>query len=495
MKLSELVSKSGIQPIAFAGDAELSSMTLDSRKVERGSLFVCMPDMSRESQDFLSDAAARGASAAIVHDRKGAATALECGLAALHIPADAKGFSEEIWRICDAFFDHPTRNMKVVGITGTNGKTTTASITRDVLSALGLKAAYLGTLGVQYGDVARELANTTPLAVELYNILAELRAAGVQALAMEVSSHALEQRRADGVEFDVGVFTNLTQDHLDYHGSMSAYRDAKWRLFSDLPGETQKRFTAVINTMDPVGRLWADRVQTALVTYGTDGATMTAKNAVVEVDRISFDLNVAGEVFPVAARLGGTYNLENILSAIASVYALGYPLTDVIAAIREAKPVPGRFEAVPNSRGIGIIVDYAHSPDALTKLLDAVRPLTKGRIITVFGCGGDRDKTKRPIMARSASKRSDLTVVTSDNPRMEDPEKILKQVIQGIEPGRDSVAIIDRGQAVAYAIGAASSGDVVVIAGKGHENYQIIGREKIPMDDRELARLALEAVR
>lgn len=493
MRLSELVSASKVRPAAFAGDAELGSMVMDSRKVTPGALFVCMPGMTSDSQAFLADAASRGASAAIVYDRIGAAAAVGLGLAALQLSSDRSAFSDEIWRLCNIFFQHPTRNMKVVGITGTNGKTTTAWLIRDTLARLGIKSAYLGTLGVQFLGVERELANTTPFAVDLYSLLSEMRDAGVEALAVEVSSHALKERRIDGIEFDAGVFTNLTQDHLDFHGSMEDYANSKWRLFEDLPKQTTKRFMSVINVDDPVGREWSKRIPNNLVTYGREAASLTRSDEEVEVDRLSFELNTITEDVRVQANLGGSYNLENVLSAVAATAALGFSLQDVAQAIRYARPVPGRFEAVPNDLGIGILVDYAHTPDALEKLLDAVRPLTKSKVITVFGCGGDRDRGKRPKMARSASERSDLTVVTSDNPRSEDPGQIIQEVMTGIVPGAQTMAIEDRGEAIAYAISIAIPGDVVVIAGKGHENYQIIGRTKTPMDDRELARAGLEA--
>jgi UDP-N-acetylmuramyl-tripeptide synthetase len=416
-------------------------------------------------------------------------------LAAARLPDEMLDFSEALWRLCDAFFDHPTRQMKAVGVTGTNGKTTTAWLVRDMLQALGSASAYLGTLGFQLPDEDRELSNTTPFAVDLYNMLAEARDKNIQALVMEVSSHALKERRVDGIEFDVAVFTNLTQDHLDYHGSMEDYEEAKRRLFIDLPKQSAKKFTAALNMDDNAASTLAQDLPGSLVRYWTLGCEydLGVSQVQVRVESIEGVLCYRGESVPFRARLGGAYNVENLVSASAALIGLGYSVSEVAAALGSARPVPGRFEPVPNDEGLSILVDYAHTPDALEKLLDAVRPLTAGRIITVFGCGGDRDKTKRPKMAAAASGRSDVTVVTSDNPRTEDPEQILREVLEGIQPGCESVAIIDRPEAIAHAVKIARPGDIVVIAGKGHENYQIIGRTKFPMDDRDLARKGLEA--
>jgi len=318
----------------------------------------------------------------------------------------------------------------------------------------------------------------------------EARERGAEAMAMEVSSHALEERRVDGTEFDAAVFTNLTQDHLDFHGTMAAYERSKWRLFDELPLQTEKPFVAAFNVDDPVGLKWSRQYTGPMVRYGFGAeADLVGIPHEVKVDRIRLSLRADKEI-NIEAPLGGGFNVSNCLSAAAGMLALGFDMDAIEEALPKVRPVPGRFEAVPNDLGIGILVDYAHTGDALEKLLDSVRDLNPRRVITVFGCGGDRDNTKRPKMAKAASERSDLTVVTSDNPRTEDPQTILDQVEKGIVPGKESVSIIDRREAVAYAIHQAKPGDVVVIAGKGHENYQIIGRTKHPMDDRELARAA-----
>lgn len=503
MTLSQLLRQANVHPAGHFGDAEVTGAQLDSRKCAPGTLFFCMPGTTNDSHGYLAGAQAAGASAAIVYSEAGLEIARSLGMPAAFL----EDVRENAWKLCDVIFHHPTRHMKVVGVTGTNGKTTTAWLVRDMLTALGLKTAYLGTLGFHLPGEQRELPNTTPFAVDLFNLLAEARDKGMEALAMEVSSHALAERRADGVEFDIGVFTNLTQDHLDYHGTMEAYESAKLRLFTDLPTQTEKTFTAAFNVADPVGRRWSDALkETRQVRYSLvpkiDLAPMGRPNDKLDLEAEAYEVGL-DKIHLVTnspkdgdngfwACLGGNYNVENLLSAVAAVYALGFPLTGINDWGADVTPVPGRFEAVPNEAGIGILIDYAHTPDALEKLLDAVRPLVKGRVITVFGCGGDRDRTKRPLMAKAASERSDITVVTSDNPRTEDPQAILDEVLTGIVPGAKATAIIDRREAVAYAVQRAVPGDAVVIAGKGHENYQIIGREKVPMDDRELARKALD---
>jgi UDP-N-acetylmuramoyl-L-alanyl-D-glutamate--2,6-diaminopimelate ligase len=275
---------------------------------------------------------------------------------------------------------------------------------------------------------------------------------------------------------------------------MKEYEKAKWRLFSEIPAHSKREFTAAFNVDDPVGAEWAAKYQGKKISYGFERGDLTGRLKSVDLGHLKIQLEFGGKSVEAEAPLGGKFNAQNCLSAAAGFMALGHSLDGVALALAKTRPAPGRFEAIPNELGIGVIVDYAHTPDALVKLLESVVPLTKGRVITVFGCGGDRDRSKRPTMARVVSVRSDLTVVTSDNPRTEDAQAIIDEVLVGIGPGCEFKAIIDRAEAVAYAVQSAKPGDVVVIAGKGHENYQIIGREKFPMDDRDLAKKALEAL-
>jgi len=491
---TELLTRAGVALDALTGDCPISGIVMDSRKAKSGSLFVCMPRTTSDSHAFIPDAVQAGARAVLANSLEGFHVAREAGICA-GLVRDEQAFRDIVWRLAKVAFDNPSRGMRLVGVTGTNGKTTTAWLVRDLLRALGRRAAYLGTLGLHLPESERELANTTPFSIELNELLAEARDAQVDALAMEVSSHALQERRADGVEFDVGVFTNLTQDHLDYHGTMEAYENAKRRLFLDLPAQADKPFAAALNMDDTAAATLAldlpEHVPTVRYWTADTSYDLGLLDARVRVDSIEGVLVGQGVNLPFKVRLGGSYNVENLLSSVAALMALGYRLSELEEAIPQVRPVPGRFEAVPNDSGIAILVDYAHTPDALEKLLEAVRPLTEGRVITVFGCGGDRDRTKRPKMAGAASQRSDITIVTSDNPRTEDPEQIIRDILPGLVPGSAHQAIADRAEAVAHAVRLAQPGDTVVIAGKGHENYQIIGRTKHHMDDRELARAAL----
>jgi UDP-N-acetylmuramyl-tripeptide synthetase len=495
MRLSELVNISKAAIAKQTGDPEVLRPIADTRKVQPGDLFFCMPSVRTDTHALISEARAKGATAVVLHNELGS----EHAVLPFVLPAGGQfGFNEAAWRLSHTLLGYPSRALKVIGVTGTNGKTTTSWLLRDLLCACGMPAAYLGTLGYQDEVEAFEIGNTTPFAVDLANLIELARSHGSRAFSMEVSSHALNEQRADGVEFDAAVFTNLTQDHLDYHGSMDSYAEAKWRLFNDLPLQSTKAFAAALNVDDPIGAEWAARSSRPVIRYSLNpqsNASLVAEALDIKLDRHTLRVKWRGENSDaVEVPLGGGFNVINTVSAVAGMLALGFRLDKILPALAKVRPVPGRFEAVPNSTGLGIIVDYAHTPDALIKLLDAVKALNPGKIYTVFGCGGDRDRTKRPIMARAASERSDVSVVTSDNPRTEDPGAILAEVASGIASGRESVQILDRKEAVAYAISHARPGDAVVIAGKGHENYQIIGHTKHPMDDRDLARSALEAL-
>lgn len=485
MKLSELCLRSEIHDYALHGDAEVSRLVMDSRKVQSGDLFVAMPSPNTDSYQFIAKAIEAGAVGAIVFSPDGLAHCAETS--GLYL----SNYEDQLWRLCKTITGNPSAGMKMVGVTGTNGKTTTAWIIRDMLQALGLSSGYLGTLGFQFPGHSIDLPNTTPFVVDLYNYLAEARDAGVQGMAIEVSSHALAQKRVEGIEFDVVVMTNLTQDHLDFHGSLQNYADAKWRLFSEFGS-----VFGCFNVDDSTVAGWNQKFGGAKIGYTTENrpaADLIGQPTKIAIDGIDLTLKYQGQSAKASSKLAGNYNVSNLVCACSALLGLGYSLDEVAHAVPSATPVPGRFESILNEKGIGVIVDYAHTPDALEKLLSAARPLTEKRLITVFGCGGDRDNTKRPLMARAASERSDLTVITSDNPRTEDPVKILEQVQSGIKKGKESVLIEDRIEAIYFAINNAQPGDTVVIAGKGHEDYQIIGRTKIHLDDREITREVLGA--
>ncbi|MEI7577985.1 MAG: UDP-N-acetylmuramoyl-L-alanyl-D-glutamate--2,6-diaminopimelate ligase [Armatimonadota bacterium] len=484
MLVSELLSLAGIQGYELRGDADVARLSMDSRKIRPGDLFVAMPSDRTDTYQFIADVLAAGATGVVVFS--------DTGLDLAPCSVLLRDYEDSLWRLCDVLYGHPTRDLKMVGITGTNGKTTTAWIVQQLLDSLGLPSAYIGTLGFKIGSELRPLANTTPFVIESYNLLIDAQIAGCEAAVMEVSSHALAQKRVEGFEFDVAVFTNLTQDHLDFHGSMEEYERAKFRLFGDLP--STKSLTKCLNLDDQTGSEWARKLPEPKIGYRTHFGLETDLVGVpieVRVDGIEMELRFRGDSVLIHSQLGGSYNVENLLSAISAVLALGYSVSEIAACIPSVTPVPGRFEGIKNPHGIGVIVDYAHTPDAIEKLLSAAREVTTGRLITVFGCGGDRDATKRPLMAAAAALNSDVVIVTSDNPRTEEPDSILDQVCNGLPDGFTYERIADRPAAIKRAIQSAKRGDTVAIAGKGHEDYQIIGHEKIHMDDRELAREAL----
>ena len=457
-------------------------------------MFVCTPATTTDSHAYIAAAIERGATSVITHSEEAATIARRLGVEALAAPATRREFNQVVLDVSRRAFHDPAASMRMVGITGTNGKTTTAWLVRDLLSALGEPSAYIGTLGYQRPGREIELNNTTPFPSDFMELLADARDHGVKNFAAEVSSHALAERRVDPAMFEVAVFTNLTQDHLDFHKTLEAYEEAKFELFG-VRGPSAK---SVINIDDPAGRRFVSRLGGESVdrclTFGTSGL-LTTNDVRVHVDSIDFDIRIKSEIHHVHAPLGGAFNVENLTAAIGATLMLGHSLSTVCEAARVVRPVPGRFEPVVNPSGIGVVVDYAHTPDALIKVLDTARSLSTGRILTVFGCGGDRDRTKRPLMASAVSERSDVTIVTSDNPRTEDPERIIADVLPGVVSGAKFLSIIDRRAAIQKAIELARPGDVVVLAGKGHEEYQIIGTTKHPFSDRQVAREALDAIK
>jgi UDP-N-acetylmuramoyl-L-alanyl-D-glutamate--2,6-diaminopimelate ligase len=413
-------------------------------------------------------------------------------------------------RMAALFNGDPTASKPLIGITGTNGKTTTTYLIEAILAAADLPAAVLGTISYRFGTTAIQASHTTPESTELQQAFRQLGDAGAQAFVMEVSSHALEQKRVDGCHFDVGVFSNLTRDHLDYHVTMESYLDAKSRLFSELlkPSPEKPRRRAALNMDDPSGTAIAQRCACPVVTFGIQGNCDVRPTAVVStLDGIRATMITPAGEFEFSSRLLGRFNLSNILAAVATGVALDLPLRTIKEGIENHTTVPGRMERVENSCGITCLVDYAHTGDALENVLATLKEIAVGRIITLFGCGGDRDNGKRPIMGRIAASMSDLAIATSDNPRREDPFDILRQVKAGMTPlslreyrvdelevnfsEKGFTLLENRREAIRLAISLARPGDVVLLAGKGHEDYQIIGTTKYHFDDREEAAAAL----
>ncbi len=396
--------------------------------------------------------------------------------------------------LATTFFRDPSREMRVVGITGTNGKTTTAYLIAAIFDAAGLRCGVLGTVEYRIGTEVRDATRTTPEAPDVQSLLREMVDRGCAACAMEVSSHALALRRVDGTTFAAAVFTNLTRDHLDFHTGMDDYFRAKRRLFEMLP----RGAPALLNVDDPRGASLADAGGRP-ITYAIARAADVAPGPLLfSLEGLSFDVRTPSGTVRVRSKLVGRPNVYNILAAVATTTALDLPIDAIERGLEALGGVPGRFQVVSaTTDDVTVVVDYAHTDDALRNLLETARPLANGRLITVFGCGGDRDRTKRPLMGAVASRLSDLVVITSDNPRSEDPNKIIEEIQRGITPDtrRDSaqriLAIIDRRQAIGRAIEVATPGDLVLVAGKGHEKYQVIGDRTLPFDDVAVAREAL----
>ena len=494
MRLSSLIHTSGIAGILVDGDPEIGSLVADSRKVIPGSLFVCLKGHHSDGHQFLQQAKTNGAVAAFCHSMSGFGLAKSLGLAAMVVEGSDPGLDGTsgmagLPALCRAFFRDPSSRTRLIGITGTNGKTTTAWLLRQALAELGSRPAYIGTLGVQFDRDLDPLSNTTPFVVDLTQIVSDLADAGATDVAMEVSSHALAEGRADSLTFDRAVFTNFTQDHLDFHGSMEEYATAKLRLFREL-----NRGPAIINIDDPLGDKWSRELDNSITfsTVSSSKAHLTGVPTHVGVDTISMEVTSQAEQVKVHSGIGGMFNVQNLLAVVSTMKTMGFSLDEIAKAVSICRPVPGRFENIPNDRGIGVIVDYAHTPDALTKLLLSVRQLRPRRVITVFGCGGDRDRSKRPLMAQAAMSASDVTIITSDNPRTENLGQIMSDILAGVIQDKEYRVQPHRREAILGAIEISQPGDVVVIAGKGHENYQIIGDQKIPFDDRAIAREGLE---
>jgi UDP-N-acetylmuramoyl-L-alanyl-D-glutamate--2,6-diaminopimelate ligase len=468
------------------GDAEITGIAYDSRTVEPGMLFVAFCGGTFDGHSFIADAVARGA-AAIVAERSVEAD----------VPVAVVSSGREALPILSArFYGYPTRKMTMVGVTGTNGKTTITHLIQSIFRAAGKKAGLVGTLGTRIEDELLATDHTTPESADLQKVLAEMVDRGVNAVAMEVSSHGLAQGRTAGCEFDCGVFTNLTQDHLDFHGTLDDYFRTKLRLFSEYPKLSDKPFVAAVNVDDPSGQAVIDATVGEVVTYGIEQECDVRGSEIrVSESGVSLVITYRGESERAFVPVGGYFNAYNGLAAAAGCLGLGIDLVTVIQGLAMSPKVAGRFESVDCGQGFGVVVDYAHTPDGLENVLRTAKTLTKNRLIAVFGCGGNRDRGKRPKMGKIASDLADVVIVTSDNPRKEEPEAIIRDILDGIPLESRPEVVVDRREAIVYAIRSAETGDIVVIAGKGHEDYQIFADKTIHFDDREVARDVLEAIK
>jgi UDP-N-acetylmuramoyl-L-alanyl-D-glutamate--2,6-diaminopimelate ligase len=470
MRLDELVGE--LPGARVVGDAsvEIADLVYDSRKAGPGTLFFCVVGEKVDGHEFAPRVVEEGAAALVV----------ERELSELAVPqVVVPGSRAAMAPLAARFWGDPTAKLRMVGVTGTNGKTTTAFLVREVLQAADVYCGLLGTVKKVIGGVEKEVVRTTPEAIELQASFRQMLDGGDEACAMEVSSHAMTLHRADAIHFEVAIFTNLTQDHLDFHADMEDYFLAKRKLFEAGPK------TAIVNVDDPYGRRLAGEFE--CVTFSAEGAEADYSAREVSFDAAGASFSVGG--MRLRTGLPGHFNVANALGAFATAEAMGVGSEIAAGGLARAARVPGRFEPIDEGQEFSVLVDYAHTPDSLENVLRAARRLTEGKLIAVFGAGGDRDRDKRPKMGQAGAELSDLTVITSDNPRSEEPEKIVAEVAAGANGAKELETLVDRREAIALALGRARPGDTVVIAGKGHEQGQEFedGR-KVPFDDREVAR-------
>lgn len=487
MRLETLLTFAGL--IQRAGgwepvrSLEIEGISYDSRRVEKSDLFIAVRGEKEDGHSFITNAAEAGAAAAIVEKR------IDSDLPQVEI-------NDTRWSmgpLAASFWGNPGERLFTVGITGTNGKTTTMYLIRALLGLNGRGVGSIGTVEYRVGGNDQQASFTTPESVEMQRMLMEMVTAGDSAAVMEISSHALALGRVEGLKFDIACFTNLGRDHLDFHPSMDEYLQAKKTL---LTRYRKERGTAVINIDDPVGARLVDELEQPILTAGiTGGADVTADNVQVGPEGLEFTLKFDGSEAHVQSPLLGAFNLQNLLVAAAAGSVAGLSPEEISGIFAEVETVDGRMERLPSEGGIEIVLDYAHKPDALKVALQACREITDGRVIVVFGCGGDRDRGKRPLMGRIAALGADMVFVTSDNPRSEEPGAIIREIMTGVPDEADCSVEPDRRRAIAAAIAEAREGDVVLVAGKGHEQYQILGEARIPFDEREIVADAIARLR
>lgn len=487
MKLRSLLQNTpDILEITGPTDPDVTGVCHDSRKLAAGQVFVALRGLNVDGHRFLHEAARVGAAALVIEEVQ-------------NLPASFKGTVVKVKdtrraleTIAAAFFGNPSAKIFVAGVTGTNGKTTTTHMIEAVLNKGLGPTGVMGTIDYHLGESVKQSTHTTPDALDLQETLADWVKEGARGVAMEVSSHALSQGRADSVEFDVGIFTNLTRDHLDFHGTMEKYRDAKAILFRQLlENGPKKNKRALLNGDDPAAKFMVPP-SVPYWTFGLNEADLTAKNIQMSFEGTNFEIVTPRGEHKISLKMVGRHNVLNSLGAIGVGIHLEMPFTMIAQSLAQLSGVRGRLQRVPSASPVRCFVDYAHTDDALMNVLAFLRQLRdetspKARIITLFGCGGDRDKGKRPLMLKAAKRFSDLVVVTSDNPRTEDPSLIIKDILGQGDPGKNTLVQVDRRKAIELALKEAKPQDVVLIAGKGHEDYQIVGQKKFPFDDVKIA--------
>lgn len=484
MKLNQCLEVISHKRMMNDNNPEIKGLEIDSRHVKEQTLFFCISGHQMDGHLFAEAAVKQGAAAVI------AEKPLTLPVPVIVVPDSRRALA----MISDTFFGHPSHSLHLIGITGTNGKTSVSHLINAIQNQLQLPTGTIGTMGMFYHDKQIPVLNTTPESHVLQKGFRSMLEEGIRSVAMEVSSHALHQGRARGCDFNIAVFTNLSQDHLDYHPTMKDYMYAKGLLFAQLGNTYQKgqHKAAVLNSDDNASEEFKHMTSAEVYTYGIHNeADFKADQIKVNADGTVFNLTCPEGNFHVKMQLMGVFSVYNILAALTCGYLSGLKIHDMINAVSHIKGVDGRFEAVVEGQPFSVIVDYSHTPDSLKNALTTIHEFAKNKVITVIGCGGDRDKGKRPLMAQAAVSSSDLTILTSDNPRNEDPLSILKDMENGISEGRYEV-IADRRQAIRYAVQQAQENDIILIAGKGHETYQIIGTEKYNFDDRIVASEAIK---
>ena len=489
-KLSHLILGLPINNILGTMDRAIREIVYDSRKAGPDTLLAAIPGESWDGSEFIKDAISKGASAFITQTPLESLNGL--GLGSRDVTALCVEDSRKALSIASAnFYQRPSERIALTGITGTNGKTTTAYILEAVFRAKDVRTGVIGTINYHYDNKVIPATVTTPESLDLNRMLQEMIEGQVENCFLEVSSHALHQSRVHGMHFKAGIFTNLSRDHLDFHGDIDHYKNAKKKLFLDNHVEHP-----IFNIDDSVGQEFAEEFKAGSLTTGIDSnADFKAENIVLAKSGCKFSLKTPFGTGEIHSNLLGRHNVHNLLSAGAGAMIQGVSLEKVQEAFHHIHPIPGRFEQIDNNHGFSVLVDYAHTDDALSNAISAAKDFTEGRLIVVFGCGGDRDKGKRKAMGRTVLSEADFSIITSDNPRTEDPEQIIGDILQGVPAsageGDDYVVIINREDAIEFAILNAGKNDLVLIAGKGHENYQVLGTQTIHFDDREIARSAL----
>lgn len=496
MKLEQLLKGLDVIDVVGSRDVEVADIAYHTKDVKPGSMFIAISGSHVDGHNYIDAAIGHGASVIVTSRR----VELPEGIANVVVSSTRAALAV----MSSHFFGEPSKDLKLIGVTGTNGKTTITYLLEEIWKRAACPMGVVGTVNYRYGNIATNPKHTTPESYELQKLFRDMVSAGVKCVAMEVSSHSLDQNRVYGCHFNGAIFTNLTQDHLDYHLDMNRYKKAKEKLFTEhLCSSEKKNKWAAVNIDDPFGVEIAKGLSCRVLTFSVNKeADIFAEEIQYSLKGLNIKMNIGGKSFRIKSRLIGKHNASNIMGAIAAAFAMGQPTDVICQGVESLERVPGRLEPVENFRGLNVLIDYAHTPDALRNVTTALKELKPKKLITVFGCGGDRDKTKRPLMGFETALRSDVVIVTSDNPRSEDPNKIIEEIVSGVrrvglEEGRAEGGYfieVNRRRAIEMAINLAAPKDVVLIAGKGHEDYQIIGSERLVFDDYKVAQEVINKI-